>query len=157
MEESLLSKSKNDFNTKPFKKIHCACTNLKMASRVVGRAYDSALASSDLTSTQYAILITIFRYQPVSQMSLADHLDMERTTLYRAVYILEKGGWVKSNYSGEGITKILELTGSGEKITTQAHKKWEALQNAFENSFGTKKWQEFIEMLEEIREHFRNQ
>jgi hypothetical protein len=76
MGESLLSKSKHDSYTKPFKKIHGACTNLKMASRVVGRAYDSALASSDLTSTQYAILITIFRYQPVSQMSLTDHLDM---------------------------------------------------------------------------------
>lgn len=61
-------------------------------------------------------------------MSLADHLDMERTILYRAVYILEKGGRVKSNSSGEGITKILELTASGEKITTQAHKKWEAIQ-----------------------------
>jgi DNA-binding MarR family transcriptional regulator len=157
MEESVFSRPKKDFNTKPFKKIQCACTNLKMTSRVVGRAYDSALASSDQNSTQYAILINIFRYQPVSQMSLADLLDMERTTLYRAVDILEKRGWVKSNSSGDGITKILELTASGEKITTQAHKKWEAIQNSFENSFGTKKWQEFIEMLEVIREHFRNQ
>ena len=118
----MLSRPKKDFNTKPFKKIHCACTNLKMASRVVGRAYDSALASSDLTSTQYSILITIFRYQPVSQMSLADLLEMERTTLYRAVHILEKRGWVKSTSSGGGITKILELTTSGEKINSSPEK-----------------------------------
>jgi len=74
MEESVLSGPEKDFNTKPFKKIQCACPNLKMASWVVGRAYDSALASSDLNSTQYSILINIFRCEPVSQMSLADLL-----------------------------------------------------------------------------------
>lgn len=143
MEESVLSGPEKDFNTKPFKKIQCACTNLKMASWVVGRAYDSALASSDLNSTQYSILINIFRCEPVSQMSLADLLQMERTPLYRAVPILEKKGWVKSTSSGGGAAKILELTTSGKKITTQAQNKWEAIQNSFETAFGTKKWQEF--------------
>lgn len=81
----------NKTETPPeFARIQCACTNLKMASRVVGRAYDAFLAPFDLNVTQYAILVNVSRYQPVSQMKLAAHLNLERTTLYREVAPLAK-------------------------------------------------------------------
>ncbi|MDD2717677.1 MAG: MarR family winged helix-turn-helix transcriptional regulator [Candidatus Wallbacteria bacterium] len=149
------SKHKIESGGTPLQKIQCACTNLKMAARVVGRAYDKALAVAGLNSTQYAILINVSRYQPIPQMRLTEHLDLERTTLYRAVDILEKKGYLKTTPTGEGMAKVIELSPQGEDITARAMHEWETLQQSFISSFGADKWAEFTEMLEAIRQHFR--
>lgn len=137
-----------------FEKIQCVCTHLKMASRTVGRAYDAALEPVGLNSTQYAILVNVGRYQPVSQMRIADHLSLERTTLYRAVAILEKNGSLKCTGPNEGVAKNLELTPSGEALVKKARIQWEKVQSEFVRSFGKKKWSEFVMTLEELKTLF---
>ena len=52
----------------PLQPIQCACTALKRAARIVGRAYDAGLASAGVSVTQYAILANVQRYAPISQM-----------------------------------------------------------------------------------------
>ncbi|NWJ48779.1 MAG: winged helix-turn-helix transcriptional regulator [Chloroflexi bacterium] len=145
----------NKTETPPeFARIQCACTNLKMASRVVGRAYDAFLAPFDLNVTQYAILVNVSRYQPVSQMKLAAHLNLERTTLYREVAPLAKKKWLKISATSKGVTKTLELTPSGQEVVKQAIVEWEKIQNGFTDNFGKERWNEFLTTLEEIREYF---
>src|SRR5438093_13256284 len=109
-------------------RIQCACTNMKMAARVVGRAYDQALAPSGLNATQYAILVNVDRYQPISQMGLADHLGLERTSLYRAADLMEENGWLRSRALGEGTTRVLELTAAGRERLEAARPCWVAMQ-----------------------------
>lgn len=138
-----------------FKRIECVCTNLRMASRVVGRAYDSALAPCGINSTQYAILANVERYQPISQMDLADHLNLERTSLYRAVAILEKTGLLSATRAAEdAVAKVLSLTRAGEKLLAEARTAWEKLHGEFLESFGRERWEEMLGALGEIREHF---
>jgi len=141
-------------DAQPLQPIQCACTNLKMAARIVGRAYDMALGPAGVNATQYAILVNVRRYQPISQMRLAAHLGLERTTLYRAVDILEGHGLLKATPSGEGVTQVLALTPRGEQITTQARREWEQVQQRFQRAFGTARWSEFLHTLAEIRQHF---
>jgi DNA-binding MarR family transcriptional regulator len=140
---------------KPLKKIRCACTSLKMASRVVSRGYDLAIESSGLNVTQYSILTNISRYQPISQMRLSEHLDMERTTLYRSLDILEDKGWVKVQPTGEGLTKVVELTAKGKELTAAAGVKWKVVHDKFVAKFGSEKWDELAEMLDEVRDYFK--
>lgn len=140
---------------KPLKKIRCACTSLKMASRVVSRGYDLAIEPTGLNVTQYSILVNISRYQPISQMRLSEHLDMERTTLYRSLDILEDKGWVKVQPIGEGSTKVVELTAKGKDVTAAASLKWKSVHDKFIAKFGSEKWEEFAEMLDEVREYFK--
>jgi DNA-binding MarR family transcriptional regulator len=134
--------------------ISCACTNLKMASRIVGRAYDEALSDLEINSTQYAILVNVGRYQPISQIKLADHLGLERTSLYRAVGILEKQGLIESESLGEGVTKILKLKSKGTELVSHAKPRWERVQNSFLQAFGRERWQDFLSTLGEVRAHF---
>jgi DNA-binding MarR family transcriptional regulator len=140
---------------KPLQAIQCACTNLKMAARTVGRAYDAALAPAGMNATQYAILINTRRYQPISQMRLAAHLGLERTTLYRAIEILEGNGWLTATSTRAGVTKVLTLTPRGVQVTAQAQRAWERVQQDFLHAFGAERWASFLGMLDEFRQHFR--
>jgi DNA-binding MarR family transcriptional regulator len=135
-------------------RIQCACTNLKMAARVVGRAYDEALAPAGVNATQYAILVNVDRYQPISQMDLADHLGLERTSLYRAVELMEKKRWLRTTPLGEGVTKMVELATAGRERLHKARPLWDEAQTGFVQKFGKARWQELITTLEEIRAHF---
>ena len=148
------SKAKPRVDVKPLHTIQCACTNLKMAARIVGRVYDTALGTAGVNATQYAILINTHRYQPISQMRLANHLGLERTTLYRAVEILAGNGWLTATPTGAGVTKVLELTPRGAQIAAQAQRGWDTVQQGFLHTFGAARWGAFLGMLDEIRGHF---
>lgn len=102
------------------KPIQCVCTILKMASRLVGRTYDNALAAAGINVVQYSILINVSRYEPIAHMELASHLEMDRTTLYCAVAVLEKHGLLTTRPTGEGAAEALSLTAEGRKVTAPA-------------------------------------
>ncbi len=144
-------------DTRQLQPIRCACTALRMAARIVSRAYDAGLAAAGMNATQYAILVNVNRYEPISQVRLAAHLGLERTTLYRAVEILEGRGWLTATPAGEGVMKLLALTPAGGRIVVRARLEWEQVQHAFQGAFGTNRWGEFLTMLDEIREHFEGQ
>jgi DNA-binding transcriptional ArsR family regulator len=72
----------------------CLCHNVRMASRVVSRAYDEALRPSGLRATQIAVLAAVGARGALSIKSLADSLEMERTTLTRNLRPLEEQGLV---------------------------------------------------------------
>jgi DNA-binding MarR family transcriptional regulator len=145
-----------EIDASPLLPIQCACTNLKKAARIVGRAYDQALAPTGVNGTQYAILINVHRNQPISQMRLASHLGLERTTLYRAVDILERKGLLRATATGEGVTQALTLTPRGERITRYAQRQWEQVQRQFEAVIDVDRWRAFLATLETIRQHFGN-
>ncbi len=134
--------------------IQCVCTALKRAARIVGRAYDAGLAPAGVSVTQYAILANVQRYAPISQMRLATHLGLERTTLYRTVESLEGRGWLTAAPTGEGVTKVLTLTPAGAQVLTRARRTWAQLQQAFEDTFGSTRWGAFLTSLAEIQAYF---
>lgn len=144
-------------DTKPtdLQPIQCICTNIKMASRVVGRAYDSAIESSGVNVIQYSILVNISRHEPIEQMRLAEHLDMERTTLYRALDLLAKRKLIKTKVSDQGVAKLIELTPKGKEVVSEAQKKWKSLHNGFIDKFGADQLQLLNDLLRSAREHFR--
>lgn len=138
----------------PLQPIQCACTALKRAARIVGRAYDAGLAPAGVTVTQYAILANVQRYAPIAQMRLAAHLGLERTTLYRTVESLERQGWLAATATGEGVTKVLALTAAGTQVLARARRAWAQVQQDFEHAFGTTRWGKFLTTLAEIQAYF---
>ena len=135
--------------------IQCACTALKRTARIVGRAYDAGLAAAGVSVTQYAILANIQRYAPISQMRLATHLGLERTTLYRTVESLGTRGWLTATPTGEGVTKVaLTLTPAGTQVIARARRAWQQVQQGFEDTFGATRWGAFLATLDEIQAYF---
>jgi DNA-binding MarR family transcriptional regulator len=144
-------------DTLPLPPIQCACTALKRAARIVGRAYDAGLAPAGVTATQYAILVNIQRYAPIAQMRLATHLGLERTTLYRTVESLERRGWLTAMPTGEGVTRVLALTPAGTRVVGRARRAWARIQQRFHDPFGATRWGAFLATLDEIQRHFEGQ
>jgi DNA-binding MarR family transcriptional regulator len=132
----------------------CVCTSLKMASRVVSRAYEAAFESLEIGPEQYSVLIRIEREGPIALMKLANELEMERTTLYRGLALLEKQGLVKIAAAG-GVAKQAELTAKGRKLTAKAEARWRLVHEKFVKSFGKPQLERLNETLRQVREEFR--
>lgn len=116
--------------------ILCAATNLRIASRAAGRAYDRALAPLDLTTTQHSILSNIKRRGSLPSMELAGVLSLERTALYRAPAVLERRGMI-THEPGRGREQILSLTAEGTALPARAKLLWQEVQDGFVAAFGT--------------------
>jgi DNA-binding MarR family transcriptional regulator len=130
--------------------ILCVCTNLKMAARTVGRSYDEKLAPAGINSTQFAILANNGRAGEIATIALADLLQMERTTLYRALNILQRKGLVRSR-RGKGREQLLVLTQSGVAKHAEAQPLWDQVQTSYTSHLGTK-WPRLLKLLRDAQE-----
>lgn len=130
--------------------ISCASTNLRMAARATTRLYDKAFAPVGLTVTQYAILASIFRFGEIATMDLASRLCLERTTLYRALAVLEKRDLIASR-PGHGREQFLSLTSSGTALRETAFCAWSKVQQMFLEEFG-EGWNDLLIQLRRARE-----
>lgn len=125
--------------------IPCASTSLRMAARATTRLYDKALAPVGLTVTQYAILASIFRAGEIATMDLASRLCLERTTLYRALAVLERRALIASR-PGHGREQFLSLTPSGAKLREAALGEWNKVQQMFLEAFG-EGWNDLLNQI----------
>jgi DNA-binding MarR family transcriptional regulator len=128
----------------------CACTTLRKASRAVTRFYDEALRSTDLTSTQFAVMRAVAREEKVPMSRVASTLVMDRTTFYRAIAPLLRAGdlkWVPSR--DDGRAKLLELSPSGRRRMDRAAGKWAAAQRRMVRKIGLARWRELSRWLQQ--------
>lgn len=129
--------------------IICVSTNLRMAARATTRLYDRALVPVGLNVTQYAILASIFRAGEIATMDLASKLCLERTTLYRALAVLERRSLIASR-PGRGREQFLSLTPSGAALREVAFCEWNKVQKMFLNEFGTG-WDDLFNQVCRVR------
>ena len=108
----------------------CLCHNARMASRVITRAYDEALRPMGLRATQVAVLAAVGARGALSIKSLADSLEMERTTLTRNLRPLEEQGYVAIAPEGRHRSRVLTLTKSGQAALLKALPLWQAAQRS---------------------------
>jgi DNA-binding MarR family transcriptional regulator len=126
-----------------------------MATRVVSRAYDAAFEPLGIGPEQYSILVRLLRQGPVALMKLANELEMERTTLYRGLALLEKQGLVRLADTGSGVARQAALTARGRKLTAKAEVRWRQVHEKFVKSFGKQQLEALNETLRQVREEFR--
>ena len=118
----------------------CLCHNARMASRVVSRAYDEALRPTGLRATQIAVLAAVGARGAHSIKSLADSLEMERTTLTRNLRPLEEQGLVSIAPEGRHRSRTLTLTSAGKAALLGAFPLWENAQQSSMRQLGDQRW-----------------
>jgi DNA-binding MarR family transcriptional regulator len=129
----------------------CVCTNLRMATRLVSRHYDRALASSGLTVSGYAILVHLDREGPRALGELATRLAMDRSTLSREVAPLIASGLVVSALAGaDPRRRILSLSGAGAARLRLARPLREAARASLEDDFGAVRAAELVAELQAL-------
>lgn len=118
----------------------CLCHNARMASRVITRAYDEALRPTGLRATQVAVLAAVGARGALSIKSLADSMEMERTTLTRNLRPLEEQGYVAIGPEGRHRSRVLTLTRSGKAALLEALPLWETAQRSAMQQLGDERW-----------------
>lgn len=109
--------------------ITCVCFNLRKASRLVTKYYDSYLEETGLRSTQFNILATIALHENLAISRLAELLVMDRTTLTRNLKPLEKSAWIRYVADGDRRKRAIQLTKKGEGVLEKAIPVWEEAQD----------------------------
>jgi DNA-binding MarR family transcriptional regulator len=115
----------------------CVCTALRMASRVVTRHYDRALAPAGLSTNEYAILARLDREGSFALGELAARLAMDRSTLSRDLAPLLAAGLAATGPAeGDRRKKVVSLTAAGAETLAAARPRWAAAQAELAGAVG---------------------
>ena len=98
----------------------CACTSIKKLSRVLGRVYDAGLAGSPMNVTQLAVLRCLARRKGEALLHVADELEMDRSSLYRALDPMVRERWVVIAPGIDERSKTAVITRQGHQTSQES-------------------------------------
>ena len=119
----------------------CACLNLRKAARAVTQLFDSALKPAKVRSTQFSLLVVVARLAPVPIGRLAQLLVIDRTTLTRSLYLMEKHGLVAISRRSSMRQKFVSLSPKGSKALENCLPLWREAQQSFVDQVGKQHWE----------------
>jgi DNA-binding MarR family transcriptional regulator len=128
----------------------CACTTVKKLSRVLGRHYDSTISPTGVNITQLAVLRCIARRSGEPLVRVAEEMEMDRTSLYRAIAPMIRDGWLTSEDASHTRFRTAEVTAKGRKLLTDANKRWEGVQRNIIGKFGQKEYGKLLAELDRL-------
>lgn len=115
----------------------CVCASLRMATRLVSRHYDRALAPAGISTNEYSILVRLGSFGPRPLGSLAGLLGMDRSTLSREIAPLVEAGLVDAVADeSDGRRRVLTVSAKGRRRVRQARPLWEKAQADLAADFG---------------------
>ncbi len=117
----------------------CLCIHLRRIARSVTQAYDDALAASGIKLTQFSLLRSVERNEPAAIGTLAEELELDRTTLARNLRPLERDGLLTTGASAhdQRVTEV-RLTARGRRAIAQALPAWHKAQADMARRIGTR-------------------
>jgi DNA-binding MarR family transcriptional regulator len=124
----------------------CVCVNLRRATRALTQAYDSALAAAGVKVTQFSLLRAIERNEPAAITTLAEDLDLDRTTLTRNLLPLQRDRLVTLTAGADQRVTEVRLTAKGRKAIAVALPLWQKVQDDVAQRLGSAR----VEQLREI-------
>ena len=114
----------------------CLALRVRRLARRVSRYYDRVLAPLGLDSSQFNILTVIGAAGPVALMELARMLDLDPSTLSRALKTLRVKGFI-SIIGGRGRGGLtLALTEPGEELMALSLAAWKSAQHGLVTALG---------------------
>lgn len=114
----------------------CSCSQIRRVARKISSFYDSVLAPSGLTVTQYSLLVNVARAGRVSRTVLADKVGMDRTTLTRNLQPLSAGKLISTAIGEDRREHLIRLSAAGQRKVRQSLPLWEEAQRRFASEMG---------------------
>ena len=130
----------------------CACTRARRAARSLTDLYDAALQPVGLKITQFSVLRTVERLQPVSITALADEMALERSALGRNLVLLRERGLVRYADADDMRQWSIELTPKATGLLQKALPLWERAQAKVERVLGKSGVDALFGLLEKIEQ-----
>jgi DNA-binding MarR family transcriptional regulator len=117
----------------------------------MGRVYDAALSASLINVTQLAILRCIDRRKGQPLTHVAEELEMDRSSLYRALDPMVRNRWVKITAGADARSNTAIITFKGYRLLAQAGEHWKQVQTGVIGRFGRRKWVALVAELDRLR------
>lgn len=112
--------------------MNCRCLAARRSAREITRLYDRHLRPHGLRATQFSVLVALAVGEAMPVGRLAEAIGAERTTLTRSTAVLERRGWIQSDFAEDARVRSLRLTPAGRKKLESAIPGWKAAQKAAE-------------------------
>jgi DNA-binding MarR family transcriptional regulator len=128
----------------------CACIRVRRAARSLTDLYDEALKASGLKITQFSVLRTVARMEPVNISSLAQEMALDRSTLGRNLGVLSRQGLVQLSGGDDLRERTVTLTARARRVLERALPKWEAAQARVDRRLGKDGVTALFALLERI-------
>ena len=101
--------------------------------------------------TQLAVLRCIGRRTGEPLMHVAEELEMDRSSLYRALDPMVRDNWVKITSGRDARSRTAVIAPKGYRILKKAGKQWEKVQTKVVERFGRREWAAFVANVEKLR------
>lgn len=134
-------------NTLEKKPSVCNCLNMRRASAAITKIYDTKMAPSGLTISQYALLKHVLALGPVSVSDLAVIIRLDRTTLVRNLKPLEAEGFIVDVSEKGARNRKLQLSEKGRDKLSEASRLWDDAQRYFEENIGKENIEKLTSLL----------
>jgi DNA-binding MarR family transcriptional regulator len=140
------------YTSLPAGSVLCACTTVKKLSRVLGRVYDADIFPTGINITQLAVLRCIARRSGEPLARIADELEMDRTSLYRAIAPMIRDGWIASSPAASERFRSAKVTKKGEQLLVSANRQWSKVQKRILGKFGERAYESLLAELSRLAE-----
>ena len=130
--------------------MNCLCLNTRRAARSLTRLYEDHLRPCNLTPAQFGLLSVLAQRPNLSQLDLAEFLDLDQTTLSRNLRHLIANKWLKRSRSTEDRRQSLyTITPAGLELRRNALPHWNRAQQQMRENLGTD-WETAFSILQRL-------
>jgi DNA-binding MarR family transcriptional regulator len=115
--------------------IPCTGAQLRRLTRRITAFYEHHLRDTGLKLSQYSLLAQLSEV-PQSLTTVADRMELDRTTLTRSLQPLLERGLIGEPSCADARQRLFVLTANGTRVRNGAHKQWRQAQLALEQHLG---------------------
>lgn len=132
----------------------CTCAPLRRLTRRITVLYDHHLQDCELSITQYSLISRIGRKGPIANITLAQDMGMDRSTLSRALKPLMAAGWIETvdlpaDAQLDKRSFALQLSQDGRAKLEQAWPYWRRAQDEIDRLLGPDLARNFNDLIED--------
>ena len=85
-------------------------------------------------------------------MRVAVELEMDRSSLYRALDPMVRDEWVKIRAGTNARSRTAVITSKGYRVLAKGVRQWEQVQTRVVERFGRREWSTFVAQVDRFRE-----
>jgi len=89
---------------------------------------------------QFALMMTLEKQGPCSQVDLGRRYALDKTTVSRNLKLLERSGWIESSIGIDRRKRQFVLTAAGREQLAIAKPKWKEAQNQLRSGMTDEQW-----------------
>lgn len=107
----------------------CMCLSIRKASRNITQAYNDEFKGLGINITQFSVLAILAGTGKQTITKVSHQLGSERTTVTRAIAILEKKKLINIVLGGDKRERLIAISKKGTEILEHARPRWKSAQS----------------------------